>query len=474
MRQAFAAVATAVRTLPPWLALALLGLVAGCRPATPPPLPNDALVVVVYPSPTSWHDAPEGGSRGFEHDLLMRFAADAGLPVRVVNAKDRDDVAARVAAGEGHVGLGGLYRAPDGAPPPAPDGTARPLAWSVGFHPVEPVIISNSEGFRPRSWKDLAGATVAYVETARLDAGLAGVRAMHPDVRFVPAAQPTTAALISQVSEGGTDYALVTSLHAAVARNIYLGFEVAFAAGPKLDLAWLLPADQDKLRQQLDAFLDASRRNGLVKRLADRYFGHERTVPRIDAGVFQERIRSVLPDYRKIFFEAQESTGVEWRLLAAIAYQESQWDPLATSETGVRGLMQLTEETARHLGVADRLDPRASALGAARYLRDLKSRLPARIGEPDRTWLALAAFNIGLGHVEDARVLAQKQNLNPDLWTDVKKTLPLLALPEYYEQAKLGYARGGMPVMFVDRVRGYYDVLLSQERPHQPRLRAAS
>jgi membrane-bound lytic murein transglycosylase F len=190
--------------------------------------------------------------------------------------------------------------------------------------------------------------------------------------------------------------------------------------------------------------------------------------------VFRERIRDVLPDYRKLFFEAQEVTGVEWRLLAAIAYQESQWDRLATSETGVRGLMQLTEETARHLGVADRLDPRASVLGAARYLRDLKSRLPERIGEPDRTWLALAAFNIGLGHLEDARVLAQKQKLNPDLWADVKKTLPLLALPEYYEQAKLGYARGGMPVVFVDRVRGYYDVLLSQERPHQPRLRAAS
>jgi membrane-bound lytic murein transglycosylase F len=463
-----------VRTLTAWLALALLGLVAGCKPAAPPPLPDDALVVVVYPGPTSWHDAPEGGSRGFEHDLLMRFAAHAGLPVRVVEAKDRDDLAARLAAGEGHVGVGGLYRPPDGALPPGPDGASRPLAWSAGFHPVEPVIICNSEGFRPRSWKDLAGASVAFVETARLDAVLAGVRARHPDVRFVPAAQPTTAALISQVSEGGADYALVTSLHAAVARNIYLGFEVAFSAGPRLDLAWLLPADQDKLRKRLDAFLEASRRNGLVARLADRYFGHERSVPRIDAGVFQERIRSVLPDYRKIFFEAQESTGIEWRLLAAIAYQESQWEPLATSETGVRGLMQLTEETARHLGVADRLDPRASALGAARYLRDLKSRLPARIGEPDRTWLALAAFNIGLGHLEDARVLAQKQKLNPDLWSDVKKTLPLLALPEYYEQAKLGYARGGMPVVFVDRVRGYYDVLLSQERPHQPRLRAAT
>src|SRR5205085_9921398 len=124
-------------------------------------------------------------------------------------------------------------------------------------------------------------------------------------------------------------------------------------------------------------------------------------------------------------------------------------DPQATSETGVRGFMQITEETARHLGVVDRLDPKVSIHAAARYLRALKDKLPARIQEPDRTWLALAAFNIGLGHLEDARVLAQRQKLNPDLWTDVKKVLPLLAEPDYYETAKLGYARGGMPVAFV-------------------------
>src|SRR5205814_10252156 len=128
------------------------------------------------------------------------------------------------------------------------------------------------------------------------------------------------------------------------------------------------------------------------------------------------------------------------------------------------------EDPAKRLGIRDLLDPAQNVVAAARYLRDLKAKLPARINEPDRTWLALASFNIGLGHLEDARVLAQKQKLDPDLWSDVKKVLPLLALPEYYEQAKLGYARGGMPVAFVDRVRGYYDVLLAHAEPHRPRL----
>ena len=118
------------------------------------------------------------------------------------------------------------------------------------------------------------------------------------------------------------------------------------------------------------------------------------------------------------------------------------------------------------------LDPAQSVVAAARYVRDLKAKFPARIQEPDRTWLALAAFNIGLGHLEDARILAQQQKLNPDLWSDVKKVLPLLALPEYHQHAKLGYARGGMPVAFVDRVRGYYDVLLAHAPPHRSRLGA--
>jgi membrane-bound lytic murein transglycosylase F len=135
--------------------------------------------------------------------------------------------------------------------------------------------------------------------------------------------------------------------------------------------------------------------------------------------------------------------------------------------------MQLTEDTARHLGIVDRLDAKSSAIGAARYLADLKSKLPSRIAEPDRTWLALAAFNIGVAHLEDARILAQKQKLNPDLWTDVRKVLPLLAEPEYYIGAKYGYARGGMPVAFVGRVRGYYDILLRTESPGQPRLSAS-
>ncbi len=268
------------------------------------------------------------------------------------------------------------------------------------------------------------------------------------------------------MSEGSLGYAVVASNEAAAARNIYLNVETAFVAGPKQDLVWVLPPAQASLRDKANAFFDRIRKDGTLQRLVDRYFGYAGRVERIDASVFQERIRTVLPAYSALFHQAQQKSGVDWRLVAAIAYQESHWNPQATSETNVRGMMMLTADTAKRLQVADRLDPRQSIVAGARYLAELKKSLPQRIAEPDRTWIALAAFNIGIGHLEDARVLAARQKLNPDSWSDLKKTLPLLAQTDLADHTKYGAARGGQAVVFVETVRAYYDVLLRLAKPY--------
>jgi membrane-bound lytic murein transglycosylase F len=146
-------------------------------------------------------------------------------------------------------------------------------------------------------------------------------------------------------------------------------------------------------------------------------------------------------------------------LLAAVGYQESHWDPTATSHTGVRGLMMLTEETARALKVPDRLDPRSSIFGGARYFVWLRNQIPKRILEPDRTWFTLAAYNVGVGHLEYARILTQMHGKNPDAWIDVREHLPLLTQAKGYTRVKRGYARGWEPVRFVENIRGYMDIL---------------
>jgi membrane-bound lytic murein transglycosylase F len=169
-----------------------------------------------------------------------------------------------------------------------------------------------------------------------------------------------------------------------------------------------------------------------------------------------------------LFKQAQEITGIDWRLLAAVSYRESHWDTYNTSPTNVRGLMMLTEDTADLMGVTDRLDPKQSIPAGARYLLKLKDTIPDHIPEPDRTYMALAAYNIGYAHVEDARVLAKRLGLNPDSWADVKKTLVMLNNPEYYSTVKYGYASGGAPVIFVESIRSYQRILERYQPSHTP------
>ena len=443
--------------------------VAACgpSPAPPSPPPNE-LVVLLRQGSATWFVGPDAQSAGFDYDLLRLFAQRHNLVLRVVAASNPG---AKLEAGETGASLaaGALYRPAEAATTAIHAG----LLYSTGYYAVEPVLICNTDSFRPASWADLAGSSVAVVEGIGLAVALARVRDAHPEILWNPLALASTEALIRQVSDGAIDYAIVASNDAEASRNVYLNFERAFAVAGKQELVWAFPPTQSALRDQVNAFFADLKRDGTLQRLIERYFTYAQ-MPRLDAGVFQQRMKTVLPQYRTLFQHAQDVTGIEWRLLAAIAYQESQWDTQATSETGVRGLMQLTEDTARHLGVVDRLDPQAGVLAAAKYLRGLKDKLPARILEPDRTWLALAAYNIGIAHLEDARVLAQKQKASPDSWVAVSRALPLLALPEFYEDAKFGYARGGMPVAFVERVRAYYDILLAHQPSLRPRLRMFS
>jgi len=444
-----------------------------------------ALVVLVRPAPVVYFPGPAGKIEGLDVDLLRLYAAEKKLAVRFIPVDDVAKLLAALDDGDGHIGAGGLLRplspprseaspagaAAAGLPPDRTGVEAAPSSWTQGYYTIEPVLIYNTDGFKPANWSDLDGEMIAFSDIPGLEPEIESARTTHPSVRwqFVPQASPVE--LIARVSDGDADYAIAESLAALTARNVYLDFDVAFSAGGKRQYAWAVPARFPALAADLDKFIARVSRDGTLERLIERYVPDLKQFQRLDASGLHERVRSVLPQYRHLFRDAQEKTGIDWRLLAALAYQESKWDPGATSETGVRGFMQITEDTARRLGVTNLLDPGQNVLAGARYLRDLKDKMPARIQEPDRTWLALAAYNIGLGHLEDARVLAQREGFNPDHWTNVKRALPLLALPEHYERAKLGYARGGMPVAFVDRVRGYYDVLLAQQDALQPRLR---
>ena len=239
-------------------------------------------------------------------------------------------------------------------------------------------------------------------------------------------------------------------------------------------VVWLLGKQPNpELRARLNTFIERVQHDGTLARLEDRYLGHVRRLDQADIIKFLGEVETTLPKFRKYFQAAQALTGIDWRLIASVSYHESHWDPNATSYTNVRGIMMLTEETADRLEVGNRLDPSESILAGARYINMLKDQLPEEVEEPDRTWLALAAYNIGPGHFSNARALARQLKADPNVWYDMKQVLPKLDQAKYAQQLKSGRARGGEAVILVENIRSYYDILLRNAAPFAPTPSAA-
>jgi membrane-bound lytic murein transglycosylase F len=182
-------------------------------------------------------------------------------------------------------------------------------------------------------------------------------------------------------------------------------------------------------------------------------------LPPYEVQTFLKHITTRLPDYRDEFQDAEKQTGIPWVLLASMSYQESKWNRRAISPTGVRGLMMLTRSTAADLGIKNRVDPKNSISGGARYLAHLYKRLPKVLEESDRMHLALASYNVGLGHVKDAQLLGRRLGKNVNEWNGLKDVLPLLAKKKYYQDLPHRYARGWEPVQYVTRIQEYRKIL---------------
>jgi membrane-bound lytic murein transglycosylase F len=335
------------------------------------------------------------------------------------------------------------------------------LAWGPTYFETQHQVVGRTTdpGPKPRSLADIAGKRIGVVDESVGDYLLSAMPKLNVPIERLPP-ESSTADLLEEVAKGDLDYALVESNRFTLAKRFFPQIDVDFKVGKPLDYAWLVSTvDKKRVLEAAKPFFAKLQKDGTLKRLVDRYYGHAAKLTAIDSEALIEKITMDLPRLKPLFEEAEAVSGIDWRLIAAIGYQESHWDATATSPTGVRGFMMLTDETADRLQVKDRLDARESIIGGARYFALLKESLAPRIRDPDRTFLALGAYNQGVGHLEDARVLAQKSGLNPDKWQDVRQVLPRRADPDAFQSLQHGYARGFEAVQFVDNVRNYYDIL---------------
>jgi membrane-bound lytic murein transglycosylase F len=264
---------------------------------------------------------------------------------------------------------------------------------------------------------------------------------------------------LDAVARGTADVALVDGHEFAFARALHPEVGVAFSLPRKRPVQWILPRGAESLRAAVDAWFERERRSGRLAALSARALQPPAQMRRLTAREFRAHVEQRLPGLQPLFEQASVQTGVDWRLLAALAYQESQWNARAESPNGARGIMMLMPETAAALEVREPFDPRQSILGGARYFLKVLAQIPARIKDPDRSWFAIASYNMGYGHLEDARVITQMRGGNPDRWIEVRENLPLLSDEAWYLRVKNGYARGWEAQYTVDRVRQFANVL---------------
>jgi len=412
-------------------------------------LSNAEIVVVTRNAPTTYYEGREGET-GFEYELTQAFAEHLGVKPKYIVKDTASEIFASLESGEADIAAAGLTRT---------EGRAEQFLFGTTYQIVTQQVVCRRNGKQPNKLEDLEGielvvpADTSYVER------LTYLKRYYPFLSWRVDEQLNTENLLEEVWRQRIDCTIGDSNIVAINRRYYPELSVRFDISDPEILAWVLPKNAEGLQATVTDWFEDIEEDGTLQQLIDKYYGFIEVFDYVDIRTYKRRIHSLLPRYQTYFQQAAKHYNLDWQLLAAMAYQESHWNPRAKSPTGVRGIMMLTLTTAQEVGIESRLNPEQSIWGGARYMASMAGRLPDTITEPDRSYMALAAYNVGFGHLMDARELAARLNKNPDKWSDLVEVLPLLARKQYYKSLKHGYARGYEPVTYVQRIRDYQDIL---------------
>ena len=440
----------------PLLLVALQGL-AGCsgEDSLDRILASGELVVATRNGPSTYF-IEAGEDAGFEHELVSLFAEELGVEVTYKLRHNISDIFDDLRREQVDFAAAGLS---------ITNSRKAEFRFSYPYYKIDAQILYLAGSDRPRGVEDLVGGRLVTLAGSSHAETFQELQAAYPELTWEEIEDVEPLDLMDMVTSGAANYAIIDSNEFVANRSFHPRLRVGFNLGDQQSLAWAFSQreNDDRLVERVNQFLARLDADGTLEQLKERQFGHAWGVDQVDSQTFNRRMEQRLPRYEKMFQQVASEYQLDWHLLAAISYQESHWNPRARSPTGVRGMMMLTQSTAREMGVENRLDAMQSMRGGARYFKKIKRLLPPDVYEPDRTWFALAAYNVGRGHLEDARRLTERQGGDPHLWSDVKERLPLLARSKYYKTLKHGYARGWEPVTYVKNIRHYYNILAWQD-----------
>lgn len=427
-------------------------LLLGCQPAEKKPslqriIDRGYVTVGTIFGLTSYYLEAEGPT-GYEYELAKKYADSLGVELRVIPSYSLAELFEKLDSGQVDILAAGLA---------VTDKRRQRYNFSPSYNQISQKLVFKQGAIRPRELKDLTGELLIMAHSSH-EENLIQLQESNNELKWQTSDEFDSEELLLKVLAEEINYTVIDSNTLAVNRRYYPEISIGFTIKKPQPLAWAITKNNDQsIYASLIEFFGKVHHDGTLLALDDRYYGHVEEFNYVDTRMFIKAVEKKLPKYQPTF--EKYSQELDWRLLAAISYQESHWNPHARSYTGVRGMMMLTLPTAKQMGIKSRLDAEQSIRGGAKYFKQMIDRMPDRVQYPDRLWFALASYNVGLGHLNDARKITEKQGGDPDRWVEVKDRLPLLKQKKYYKFTRYGYARGDEAVNYVENIRRYYDTL---------------
>lgn len=458
-----------------------------------------ALRVITRNNPVTYF-LYRGERMGFDYQLAKMMADELGLRLEMVVAPSRDQLIPWLLEGRGDLIAASLTRTPE---------REKHIAFSRPYLLVEEWLVQRDTDELLSGPEDLKGKTIHVRRSSSYFDTLQSLQEAFGPFEIVEASEDLeTEILIDKLAAGEIDYTVADNHILQVEQTYRDNLVGAFAlpAPPKkaedLELAegkadskspeaviaaegrdkaqvmaavareakeeesdeevltkeigFGLRPDNPELLEWVNNFVRRHYRGLEYNMARRRYFENSRTITR--AKTERLEISGRLSPYDDIIRRYSYRYGLDWRLMAAVAFQESRFNPKAESWVGAQGLFQVMPTTGKSLGFYNLHDPEEGAHAGIRYVDWLLKQLEPELPFKQRMRFALASYNAGLGHVNDARRLARELDLDPDRWFgNVEKAMLLLQQPKYYKRARHGYVRGSEPVKYVSEIQLRYD-----------------
>jgi membrane-bound lytic murein transglycosylase F len=395
---------------------------------------------------------------GFEYDLVKEFSDYLGVKLKIVIAQEWDEMVSKLLTGDAHI-LAASF--------PINPKWEDMIRFSDEYMTIQQQIIVNRDNAEIKNIKDLAGKKIYVRKGTSYQEQLEDLKKKGMQIEIEALENISTAELIRKVARGEFEVTIADSNVAMLNRRYYPQAVIRDVIGEKKSLAWAVHPDADKLLEKINEFFIKIKKDGIFEQIYNRYYTDIKQFDYVDLQSYHRRLQSRLPRFITIIKEAASRYGFDWCMIAALIYQESNFEEWANSPSGAYGLMQLTQRTADSYEVKDLYDPKQNIHSGVRYLKKLYDLFQESEGA-DRLFIAFAAYNTGQGHIRDAQRLAKTLNLDPNKWASLTKTLPMLREWEYFKDARYGYCRGNEPVQYVRQIMIYYDILRHQRQEYDP------